>query len=103
LKAKGIDLNVQTVKEEFLKRKTIIFIDDAQSKYYETEFWPLLIKSTGLWLPRTVKFIISASHSFHGGKESPVEFVNFQDLTFFLLMRKLFNFSNLKVLVYQRI
>ncbi|KAJ3086375.1 hypothetical protein HK100_008721, partial [Physocladia obscura] len=36
--------------------------------------WTCLMKEVVLWLPPSIKFIISATHALKGGVESPVEF-----------------------------
>jgi hypothetical protein len=58
----------------------VVFIDDAQAWYSEISFWNQLFKSTDLWLPDNVQFIISATHSLIGGKEIPVEFTSLPHL-----------------------
>jgi len=74
LKAKGIDFETEHTKEELLGKHVVIFLDDAQAKYHEIRFWEELVKAAGLWLPKNIKFIVSATHSLNGGRESPVEF-----------------------------
>ena len=83
LKAKGIDFERKEVKKELSskKRDVVIFLDDAQAKYDDKYSWGLLVKSTGLWLPKNIKFIISATHALNGGKESPVEFQSLSRLS----------------------
>jgi hypothetical protein len=51
-----------------------VFLDDAQAKYSDTRFWEKFTKVAGLWLPRKIKFIVSATHLLNEGIESPVEF-----------------------------
>jgi hypothetical protein len=55
-------------------KDVVVFLDDAQAKYADTSFWEGFAKAAGLWLPKYIKFIVSATHSLNGGKESPVEF-----------------------------
>ncbi|KAJ3084154.1 hypothetical protein HK100_009342 [Physocladia obscura] len=49
-------------------------IDDAQFTYTNKDAWSSLVKTVPTWLPSSIKFIISATHSLKGGVESPVEF-----------------------------
>jgi hypothetical protein len=72
LREKGIDLKRRKVSEKL--KKMVFFLDDAQKKYGERNFWEILIKTTGEWMPKNFRFVISATHSLSGGKESPVEF-----------------------------
>jgi energy-coupling factor transporter ATP-binding protein EcfA2 len=75
LKAKGIDYENEIINEKLLSGKdVVVFLDDAQAKYADTSFWEEFAKAAGLWLPKNIKFIVSATHSLNGGKESPVEF-----------------------------
>jgi hypothetical protein len=52
----------------------IVMIDDAQFTYTKKDAWFSLLKTVPTWLPSSIKFIISATHSLKGGVESPVEF-----------------------------
>ncbi|KAJ3002261.1 UNVERIFIED_CONTAM: hypothetical protein HDU68_006361, partial [Siphonaria sp. JEL0065] len=52
----------------------IVMIDDAQYTYDNKDAWTSLMKEVVLWLPHSIKFIISATHIMKGGVESPVEF-----------------------------
>ncbi|KAJ1503809.1 hypothetical protein HMI54_005373 [Coelomomyces lativittatus] len=75
LKAKGIDYENEIINEKLLSGKgVVVFLDDAQAKYADTRFWEKFSKAAGLWLPKNIKFIVSATHSLNEGKESPVEF-----------------------------
>lgn len=75
LKAKGIDYENEIIIEELLLGKdVVVFLDDAQAQYSDTRFWVEFTKAAGLWLPKKIKFIVSATHLLNGGKESPVEF-----------------------------
>jgi energy-coupling factor transporter ATP-binding protein EcfA2 len=75
LKAKGIDYENEIINEELLSGKdVVVFLDDAQAKYADTRFWEKFTKAAGLWMHKKIKFIVSGTHSLHGGKESPVEF-----------------------------
>jgi hypothetical protein len=56
-------------------------MDDAQNKYDEVAFWELLIKGTSLWMPANISFIISATHLYSGGKQSPIEFISLPRLS----------------------
>jgi hypothetical protein len=82
-----------------LTADSVIFIDDAQAKYEEVSFWGQLIKSSGLWLPENIRFIISATHSMSGGRESPVEFSSLSKLqrdVFTLSKEESYEFLNLR-------
>jgi hypothetical protein len=81
LKAKGIDLEGENIKEELSQKNVVFFLDDAQKKYCEVSFWEALVKATGIWIPEKIKFIISATHSLSGGNQSPVEFQSLPRLT----------------------
>ena len=92
----GIDLHQGSTT---LTAESVIFIDDAQAKYEEVSFWGQLIKSSGLWLPNNIRFIISATHSMNGGKESPVEFSSLPKLQrddFLLSKEESYEFLNLR-------
>ena len=94
----GIDLENETTASKLSEKRSVIFIDDAQAKYGEVSFWAQLIKSSGLWLPSHVRFIISATHSFSGEKESPVEFSSLSRLQrddFLLSNDEAYEFLNL--------
>ena len=69
----GIDFSNQTVTDNIIKNNTIVFLDDAQAKYEDANFWMLLIKLSPNWLPVNIRFIISSTHLLAGGIESPVE------------------------------
>jgi hypothetical protein len=73
LSEKGIDLTKKLITG-YARKEVVVFLDDAQAKYEDAKFWNQLVKTTGIWLPNNIKFIISATHSLAGGKESPVEF-----------------------------
>jgi hypothetical protein len=77
----GIDLQQKKISKDLVKKKVVFFLDDAQKKYGEGLFWESLVKATGIWMPENIKFIISATHSLLGGKESPVEFVSLPKLS----------------------
>ena len=70
----GINLEGRKFSENLVKKPVVFFLDDAQKNYGDAHFWESLVKDTGLWMPENIKFIISATHSLSGGKESPVEF-----------------------------
>lgn len=72
----GIDLYKNWVKEEFnvKDRFTIVFIDDAQAKFEDVDFWANLIKYSPNWLPSTIRFVISSTHLLSGGGPSPFAF-----------------------------
>ena len=70
----GIDFKNRIISEKLDGKNVVVFLDDAQKKYSEVSFWEALVKATGIWIPENIKFIISATHSLSGGKESPVEF-----------------------------
>ena len=70
----GIDLKKREISEKCKGSNVVVFLDDAQAKYDEIGFWEQLVKAAGLWLPENIKFIVSATHSLNGGRESPVEF-----------------------------
>jgi energy-coupling factor transporter ATP-binding protein EcfA2 len=70
----GIDFSNKTTTEKLGKKATIVFLDDAQAKYENIEFWGLLIKSSPNWLPSNVRFIISSTHLLSGGGPSPLAF-----------------------------
>ena len=54
----GIDFSNKTITEKLGKETTIVFLDDAQAKYDEIDFWGLLIKFSPTWLPANIRFII---------------------------------------------
>jgi hypothetical protein len=70
----GINFKKQQIAETYSGKQFIIFLDDAQYKYEELNFWGQLVKANSLWIPDNIKFIISATHSLSGAKESMVEF-----------------------------
>ncbi|KAI9321164.1 hypothetical protein BDR26DRAFT_883581 [Obelidium mucronatum] len=49
-------------------------IDDAQFTYVNKGAWSSLFKTVAMWLPSSIKFIISATHVLKSCAESPVEF-----------------------------
>jgi hypothetical protein len=77
----GIDLEQRKISESLANQKIVFFLDDAQNMYGDTIFWELLIKGTCLWMPKNIKFIISATHSLSGGKQSPIEFTSLPRLS----------------------
>jgi hypothetical protein len=70
----GIDFSNETVSEKLQRKKTVVFLDDAQAKYDDIEFWLLLIKVSPNWLPSNIRFIISSTHLVSFGNSSPVVF-----------------------------
>ena len=74
LQKKGIDFFNETVSEKLQRKKTIVFLDDAQAKYDEIDFWGLLIKFSPNWLPSNIRFVISSTHLVSMGNSSPVAF-----------------------------
>ena len=70
----GIDFSNKTTSEEVQRKNTIVFLDDAQAKYDDIEFWGLLIKLSPNWLPSNVRFVISSTHLISIGTSSPVVF-----------------------------
>ena len=73
LKEVGVDLRSQTCSIGG-DQLHVIMMDDAQGKYQESSFWSLLIKFGETWIPRNVKFVISATYSLASTGDSPVEF-----------------------------
>ncbi|KAJ3248455.1 hypothetical protein HDU77_008115 [Chytriomyces hyalinus] len=71
LRKAGIDMVTKSLNNP--SAQVIVMIDDAQNSYHDKSGWGSLIKEIPLWLPPSVKFIISATHSLKGGIESPVE------------------------------
>ncbi|KAJ3377980.1 hypothetical protein HDU80_003042, partial [Chytriomyces hyalinus] len=71
LRQAGIDMETKSFNNP--SAQLIVMIDDAQNSYHDRSGWRSLIKEIPLWLPASVKFIISATHSLKGGIESPVE------------------------------
>ena len=77
----GIDLQDMKISKSIGMKEVVFFLDDAQKKYGDAQFWDSLVKATGGWMPENIKFIISATHSLSGGKESPVEFESLPKLS----------------------
>ena len=67
----GIDL---FKKNTNIKKDTVVFLDDAQAKFGDIEFWNLLIKVTPTWISSNIRFIISSTHLISFGESSPVVF-----------------------------
>jgi hypothetical protein len=61
-------------------KNVVIQIDDAQETYGDKDGWRAFIKESYLYIPGTVKFIISCTHNLDGGQESPAEFASLQSL-----------------------
>ncbi|KAK1946721.1 hypothetical protein P3T76_002273 [Phytophthora citrophthora] len=70
----GVDLTGRTTNTSEDQHYVFMLDDDAQAKYHEKGFWSTLIKVAPWWLSNNVRFIISATHAFDGGTESPVQF-----------------------------
>ncbi|KAJ3291264.1 hypothetical protein HDU76_007305 [Blyttiomyces sp. JEL0837] len=80
LQEAGIDLVKRTTVDGVGEHNLIVFLDDAQAKYADLEFWNLLNKSSPIWLPATISFVISSTHLLVGGVESPVVLESLQRL-----------------------
>ncbi|KAI3631251.1 hypothetical protein MIR68_010741 [Amoeboaphelidium protococcarum] len=76
----GIDLQQNKISESLANKYVVVFIDDAQRKYGDGQFWVSLVKTTWMWMPDNIRFIISATHSLSGGKLIPVEFKSLPSL-----------------------
>jgi hypothetical protein len=68
----GIDFFNKTISEKLRRKNTIVFLDDAQAKYDDVEFWGLLIKLSPNWVPSNIRFVISSTHLVSIGTSSPV-------------------------------
>jgi hypothetical protein len=77
---KGIDFFNDTVSEKLQRTKTVLFLDDAQAKYDDIEFWGLLIKASPIWLTNNIRFIISSTHLVSDGTSSPAVLVGLPKL-----------------------
>jgi len=69
----GINLAESRYEKNIGNRQTIIFLDDAQAKFVEEEFWGRLVKHSLSFLPKTVSFIIVSIHLLSGGTHSPTD------------------------------
>ena len=57
-------------------KQVVVFLDDAQSRYADSEFWQRLLKLDNTrWLPPNVNFVIFATYSL-STTESPISFDN---------------------------
>ena len=74
LKNIGIDMENNTFSVRTTRDFVVVFLDDAQEKYDEKDFWGKLIKNLAPELPRNYRFVICATHDLRGVGQSPVEF-----------------------------
>ena len=66
----GIDFINETVNEEIRHVDSVVFIDDAQMKYGDVNFWYIFVKVSRKWLPEKMKFVIVSTHLLIGEKSS---------------------------------
>jgi hypothetical protein len=71
----GIHLQERTISKILAKKLVVVFLDNAQAKYDQGPFWEELIKSTSLWMPENIRFVISATHFPSQGSLGLVDFV----------------------------
>jgi DNA replication protein DnaC len=78
----GINFRKRIVSESLKNpRNAFVFIiDDAHLRYEDEDFWYALLKGSRGWLPRNLKFIISAAHILTEFKSGYIDFVNLPTL-----------------------
>ncbi|KAJ3399638.1 hypothetical protein HDU80_007706 [Chytriomyces hyalinus] len=69
----GIDISNQSTADGVGQKNLVVFLDDAQEKYDDLEFWKLLIKMGPTWIPSNIHFVISSTHLLAGALVRPVE------------------------------
>ena len=72
--ANGIDLENHQYQSPIGQRRTVMFLDDAQEKYWDIRFWQQLLKVSWNWLPSNIQVVISSTHLLSVSTSSPASF-----------------------------